>query len=120
MLYEVGRVARAHGRPYLDVLRDPYALTHLAFWQLMDHERIEGLAEDAAMLHQAEMATFAFHAPQHLGAERDRVMRGLFSADQVQAQRGALLTEAEALAQEIDRLEARGGAWRAHGSGPVS
>lgn len=71
----ISRVAVAHGRPFMAVAREPFALTLLCFLQIGEHERIAALAGRFMDVMRAGYQVFAFHKPEKL-AEVHRELMG--------------------------------------------
>lgn len=70
------RVARAFGRDPHDVAAEPFARTAWSYLELVEAERLDGLARDADALMGASLTAMAFHDPKRLdGARRDLLAR---------------------------------------------
>ena len=66
MSYVISRVACAHGRPFMEVAREPYALTLFSFLHLADHEWITALLGEFRDLMRAKLTNFAVCGPERL------------------------------------------------------
>jgi hypothetical protein len=62
----VSRVACAHGRPFLAVYREPYALTLWSFIQIADHEWIDSAMEKFRDFWRSKLTNFAVCGPEKL------------------------------------------------------
>lgn len=70
--YVIHRVASAYSRPFMDVAREPFALTLFCFLLISEHERINGLLTKFRDLNVAGLQAVAFHEPKKLqDASRD-------------------------------------------------
>jgi hypothetical protein len=60
------RVARDVGPSFLEVARQPYALTLYLFCVLIDHDRIQAAIDTNRRLDSASLMAVAFHEPKNL------------------------------------------------------